>query len=446
MTNKSFKVITLGCKVNQYESAYLKDSLAGAGWQQAGKDETSDVVIINTCIVTQKAAHQSRQAIRKAIRENPDGYIAAVGCYAQTLPKEISQIEGVGLIADNRMKADIPHFLINGGASSKTTVLLKQYEADAPFDSLDIRSFPDRTRAYLKIQDGCQSFCSYCIVPFTRGPYRSLAPEKVLHMLEVLSGQGYKEVVFTGIHLGKYGVDLKDDTDLVSLLQMVGREDYPLRIRLSSIEPNEIEMGLIEMAASERWLCRHFHIPLQSGDNRVLKMMNRKYTTRGFAEIVEAIYSKIPHVCIGVDIMSGFPGEDSKAHRNSCSLIKDLPLSYLHVFPFSPRPGTAANKFKDRVDSRVIKKRAAELRDLGERKRNLFYRGCLQEEFQVLGEGWDSETPGVMKGRSDNYLPVLFPSDHIRESPLVQVLMERIEGDVVVGSDLSRRPFKNHPI
>ena len=339
MTDKSFKVITLGCKVNQYESAYLKDSLAGAGWQQAGKDETSDVVIINTCIVTQKAAHQSRQAIRKAIRENPDGYIAAVGCYAQALPKEISQIEGVGLIADNRMKADIPRFLINGGASSKTTALLKRYEADAPFDSLDIRSFPDRTRAYLKIQDGCQSFCSYCIVPFTRGPYRSLAPEKVLHMLEVLSGQGYKEVVFTGIHLGKYGVDLKDDTDLVSLLQMVGREDYPLRIRLSSIEPNEIEMGLIEMAASERWLCRHFHIPLQSGDNRVLKMMNRKYTTRGFAEIVEAIYSKIPMYALVSISCPDFP---ERIQRLTGTVV---PLSKIYLFPicmcFPFHPGRA---------------------------------------------------------------------------------------------------------
>ena len=444
MTNKFFKVITLGCKVNQYESAYMKETLAGAGWRQVDREEMSDVVIINTCIVTQKAAHQSRQAIRKAIRENPGGYIAAVGCYAQALPEEISQIEGVGLIADNRMKADIPRFLIKSGASSKTTVLLKQYEAEAPFDFLNIRYFPDRTRAYLKIQDGCQSFCSYCIVPFTRGPYRSLTPEKVLHMLEVLSGQGYREVVLTGIHLGKYGVDVKGDTDLASLLQMVGREGYPLRIRLSSIEPNEIDMGLIEMAASERWLCRHFHIPLQSGDNRVLKMMNRNYTTREFAEIIEAIYFKIPHVCIGVDIMSGFPGEDAKAHRNTCSLIKDLPLSYLHVFPFSPRPGTAADKFKGRVYPGVIKKRAAELRVLGEKKRNLFYQGCLQEEFQVLGEGRDSENPGMMKGRSDNYLPVLYRSAHTLEGQLAQVLMERVEGNMVIGNELSA--IKSHEV
>ena len=436
MANNSFKVITLGCKVNQYESAYLKETLAGAGWSQAGIDETCDVVIVNTCIVTQKAAHQSRQAIRKAIRENPHGYVAAVGCYAQSLPKELSQIEGVGLIADNRMKADIPDFLITGRTQSEKAVLLKRYEADAPFDFLDIRSFPDRTRSYLKIQDGCESLCSYCIVPFTRGPYRSLAPEKVLHILENLSGRDYREVVFTGIHLGKYGVDLGVDIDLVYLLQMVGKEDYPLRIRLSSIEPNEIGMDLIEMAASERWLCRHFHIPLQSGDNRVLKRMNRNYTARDFSEIIETIYAKIPHVCIGVDVMSGFPGEDSKAHQNTCSLIKNLPISYLHVFPFSPRPGTAAGRFKEGVVPKVIKERAAELRDLGEKKLNLFFEGCLKEKFQVLGESRDPEKPGMMKGRSDNYLPVLFHSDHIREGQLVQVLMERVEGNMVAGSVL----------
>ncbi|MBC8418845.1 MAG: tRNA (N(6)-L-threonylcarbamoyladenosine(37)-C(2))-methylthiotransferase MtaB [Desulfobacteraceae bacterium] len=431
---KSFKVITLGCKVNQYESAYLNEALTGAGWRRADKEETGDVVIVNTCIVTQRAAHQSRQAIRKAIRENPAGYVAAIGCYAQAFPKEISDIEGVGLIADNRMKADVPRFLISNQASCGKTALLRPFEQGTPFDFLDIRRFPDRTRAYLKIQDGCQSSCSYCIVPVTRGPYRSLVPEKVLFMLETLSAQGYREVVLTGIHLGRYGVDLRGDTDLVSLLQMIGREGYPLRIRLSSIEPNEMEGRLIEMVASEPWLCRHFHIPLQSGDNRVLKDMNRTYTSREFAEIIERVCSKIPHVAIGVDIMSGFPGEDSTAHRNSYSLIKDLPLSYLHVFPFSPRPGTAANAFKGKIDPDVIKNRAAELRGLGERKRQLFYQRCLNKEFPVLAEGWASEKGDVMKGRSDNYLPVLFRSPFDSDGQLVSVRMERVEGNMIVGS------------
>lgn len=436
MTNKSFKVITLGCKVNQYESAYLKEALAGAGWGQVGRDETCDVVIINTCIVTQKAAHQSRQAIRKAIRENPGGYVAAVGCYAQAFPEELSEIEGVGLIADNRMKGNVPDYLIKGGVSSKATVLLKAYETGAPFDFQEIKRFAGRTRAYLKIQDGCQSFCSYCIVPFTRGPYRSLAPEKVLRMIGTLSDQGYKEVVFTGIHLGKYGVDLRGDIDLLSLLKMVGREGYPLRIRLSSIEPNEISIGLVEMVASETWLCRHFHIPLQSGDNRVLKMMNRPYTAREFVRLIEAVYSKIPYAAIGVDIMSGFPGEDSKAHHNSFSLLQDLPISYLHVFPFSPRPGTAASTFKGRVGPEEVKKRAAELRALGEMKRRLFYQGCLQKEFPVLVEGWDSQERGIMKGRSDNYLPVLFSSAPHSKKELFQVLMKRVEGNRIIGTVL----------
>ncbi len=436
MTNepKIFKIITLGCKVNQYESAYLMETLALAGWRVAGRDETADVVIVNTCIVTQRAAHQSRQAIRKAIRENPAGYVAAVGCYAQVFPEELSEIEGLGLIADNRMKAGVPGFLVRGDASPETALLLKSFEPCARFSVMDICRFPGRARAYLKIQDGCESFCSYCIVPFARGPYRSLPPEKVIRMVETLSDQGYGEVVLTGIHLGKYGVDLGEGMDLVSLLRQIGGKGLPLRIRLSSIEPNEVRMGLIEMAASESWLCRHFHIPLQSGDDRVLDRMNRHYTAREFVNTIEAVYARIPHAAIGVDIMAGFPGEDSRAFDVGYSVLKDLPVSYLHVFPFSPRPGTAASRFKGRVDPEEIKERAARLRALGEWKRRLFYQGCLDREFPVLAEKWESRERGLMQGRSDNYLPVVFPvAPDFAQGP-VQVLMDRIEGRRLIGT------------
>ncbi|MBW2048614.1 MAG: tRNA (N(6)-L-threonylcarbamoyladenosine(37)-C(2))-methylthiotransferase MtaB [Deltaproteobacteria bacterium] len=436
-SSKSFKIITLGCKVNQYESVYFNETFTGAGWHQARVDEPGDVVVVNTCVVTQKAAHQSRQAIRKAIRENPCGCVAAVGCYAQTAPGELAEIAGLGLIADNRMKMEVPGSLIKGRSSARMTVLLREYEPCTPFDSFEIRSFPGRARAYLKIQDGCQSFCTYCIVPFTRGPYRSLAPERVLHMLKVLSEQGFMEVVLTGIHLGMYGVDLGEGSDLVSLLRMVGREGLPLRIRLSSIEPNEIKPELIAMAASERWLCRHFHIPLQSGDGRILKMMRRKYDAPDFAALIESLHSAIPDVCIGVDVMSGFPGEDSGAHRNTLSLVRDLPLSYLHVFPFSPRPGTVAEKLKGRVDPGIIKERAAELRGIGRKKRDLFYRSCLGKEFQVIGEGRDPEAPGLMKGRSDNYLPVLYPPGQRGEGEPVQVILHGIQGGRLRGSVLN---------
>jgi threonylcarbamoyladenosine tRNA methylthiotransferase MtaB len=436
MTNdpKTFRIITLGCKVNQYESAYLKEALTGAGWRVAGRDETADVAVVNTCIVTQRAAHQSRQAIRKAIRENPAGYVAAVGCYAQVFPQELSEIEGLGLIADNRMKAWVPGFLVRGDAFPGTALLLKSFERGARFDVMDICRFLGRARAYLKIQDGCESFCSYCIVPLARGPCRSLEPEKVLRMLESLSYQGYGEVVFTGIHLGKYGMDLGEGMDLVSLLRQIGREGFPLRIRLSSIEPNEVRMDLIEMAAFEPWLCRHVHIPLQSGDDRVLHRMNRHYTAREFADAIEAIYTRIPHAAIGVDIMAGFPGENSAAHDNSYSLLKDLPVSYLHVFPFSPRPGTAASRFKGRVAPEDIKKRAARLRDLGEKKRLLFFQGCLNREFPVLTEKWESRERGLIQGRSDNYLPVVFsPAPDAAGGPF-QVRMDRIEGRRIIGT------------
>jgi len=486
MTNgpKTFRIITLGCKVNQYESAYFSEALVAAGWRVAGGDETPDVVIVNTCIVTQKAAHQSRQAVRKAIREHPAGYVAAVGCYAQVFPEELSEIEGLGLIGDNRMKAEVPGFLVSivsgrqevrsdrrrnslkdehptsdgpitgnrepvssieypasgtavdmiAGVSYQPALLLKPFEPGARFDAMDISSFPGRARAYLKIQDGCESFCSYCIVPFARGPYRSLPPEKVIRRLETLSDQGYGEVVLTGIHLGKYGVDLKGGVDLVSLLGQVGREGFPLRIRLSSIEPNELKMELIEMAASESWLCRHVHIPLQSGDDRVLHRMNRHYTAREFADIVKAVHTNIPHAAIGVDIMAGFPGEDSKAFDSGYSLLKDLPVSYLHVFPFSPRPGTAASRFSGRVAPEEIKERTARFRALGERKQRLFYQGCLGREFSVLTEKWESREKRLMQGRSDNYLPVIFPMTRDSVQGPFRVRMEQIEGRRVIGT------------
>ena len=430
----TFKIITLGCKVNQYESAYLEEGLEDAGWRVAGSDETADVVIVNTCIVTQRAAHQSRQAIRKAIRESPGGYVAAVGCYAQVFPRELSEIEGLGLIADNRMKASVLDFLVRGDASPQTALLLKSFEPGDRFDAMEIHRFPGRARAYLKIQDGCESFCSYCIVPFARGPYRSLAPERVLTMLETLSKQGYREVVLTGIHLGKYGKDLEGDVDLVSLLRQTGREGFPLRIRISSIEPNEVKMELIEMAASEPWLCRHLHIPLQSGDDRILQKMNRGYTVREFSNTIEAVYTRIPLAAIGVDIMAGFPGEDSTAYENSYSLLEDLPISYLHVFPFSPRSGTAASRFKGGVAPEEIKRRAARLRALGDLKRLLFFHGCLNREFTVLAEKWESLEIGLMQGRSDNYLPTVFPlSPYSVEGPF-RVRMERVEGRRVIGA------------
>jgi len=431
--SRTFKVITLGCKVNQYESAFMEESLNGAGWQRAADGTSADVLVVNTCIVTHKAAHQSRQAIRKAIRENPGSKVAAVGCYAQAFPEELEIIEGLSLIANNRVKVEIPNLLTTLPKSCKKTKALPPFEPETPFDVLEIRNFPGRTRAYLKIQDGCRSFCTYCIVPYARGPYRSLAPEKVSEALERFAEQGYGEVVLTGIHLGKYGVDLTGQTDLTGLLKMVGKKGLPLRLRLSSLEPQELDTEIIEMATSESWLCPHFHIPLQSGDDRILKKMNRHYTTKQFAEKIEKIRAAIPQGAIGVDVMAGFPGEDSAAHENAVSLLRDLPVSYLHVFPFSPRKGTPAFHYKGRVDIDTIKKRASGLRTLGREKRMRFHKNCLGDTFEVLVEGAYAENEALMTGAGENYLPFLFPSDEELQGRLVRMRAKQLLGNRVLG-------------
>lgn len=427
---KTFTITTLGCKVNQCESATLRESLMQAGWVPAEKGGSADVIVVNTCIVTQRASYQSRQAVRKAIRENPSALIAATGCYAQTFPEELSRIEGLDLIAGNSLKGRLHKILQECEKGRPTCLPQANFGASL---SEEVLPLSERTRSFLKIQDGCDSFCSYCIVPFSRGPMRSLEPLKAIALLRSLSEEGYKEVVLTGIHLGKYGVDLSPATSLKDLLRLIGKESLPLRIRLSSIEPKEVAPDLIRMAASEEWLCRHFHVPLQSGDNEILKRMNRNYTSEDYARLVESIHNQIPLAAIGVDIMAGFPGEGDQAYRNTYDLVKDLPLSYFHVFPFSPRQGTAAWDFKGRVDDREIKKRAEALRTLGQKKRETFYRSCVGKTFQVLAQGWDRSRMGMIQGLSDNYLPVLFPFPREIKNEMLSVTIERVENTTIWG-------------
>jgi threonylcarbamoyladenosine tRNA methylthiotransferase MtaB len=434
--HKRFKVITLGCKVNQYESASLKESLASLGWTPAGEGNP-EVTVVNTCIVTQRAAHQSRQEIRKAVREAGEGRVVVTGCYAQAFPEEILRIEGVGLVVGNASKGKLARLLSEGADSGEKGFPVEGFPSGSPFERLPIGVFPERTRAVLKIQDGCESFCSYCIVPYARGPYRSLPEKAVLEEIRHFCEKGHKEIVLTGIHLGKYGFDLGEGAGLTSLLAAIGKEGFPARVRLSSLESMELEDALIEMAADGEWLCRHFHIPLQSGDDGILKRMNRPYGARHFEGLVGKIHGRSPLTCIGVDVMAGFPGEDEKAHGNTCSLIRDLPISYLHVFPFSPRRGTPAARFAGRVSPDELKRRAAERREIGRVKREAFYRSCLGKEFQVLAEG--PASGGMTKGFTDNYLPVFFPSREPLENVFVRVRVEASDQNGVTGSLLS--PF-----
>ncbi len=422
--SKLFKIITLGCKVNQYESAFIEESLIDMGCQKVNWDREAELVVINGCIVTAKASYQSRQAIRRAIRENPEALIAVIGCYSQVFPGELSQINGVDLIAGNRGKSSLPELLFDSNHYNPPLILREDFGVSTPFEQIPIKRFSDRTRAFLKIQDGCESFCSYCIVPMARGPLRSLEPDKAIKILKDLERSGYKEVVLTGINLGKYGSDFRDGINLTKLLIEIGKNISQLRIRLSSLEPTEIERKLIELMASHSWLCSHFHISLQSGDDVVLKRMNRHYTARMSTRLVNDINRLIPKASIGVDVLVGFPGEDERAFNNTFDLLKDLDISYLHVFPYSRREGTAAARFSDQLDHKKIKERAFLLRSLDKEKRKIFRGSLVGKTFWVLTEGWSDQDRSLISGLSDNYVRFTFPSKSLIKNKIVKVRAE----------------------
>ena len=418
---KYFKTISLGCRVNQYETAWLDEQLTSKGMLYEEDIKKADAVIINTCYVTASAANQCRQVIRKVIREAPDAKVTVTGCYAQIEPEALKAIKGIALIAGNSLKHNVPELIFEKTPKSGCSVLTQPFSPDFSFKEMPIKIFPGRTRAMVKIQDGCESKCSYCIVPKARGPYRSLPCNDILTILSSIADNGIKEVVLTGIHLGMYGPDI--NSSLPGLLKLIGKSGFPFRIRLSSIEPTEITRELIELVAHEPWLCRHFHIPLQSGDNNILLNMNRRYTVSEYEKIIFLIRDEIPLAGIGVDVMTGFPGESEAAHANTLNFIEDMPISYLHVFPFSPRPFTAAEKMDNKVPLDIKKKRSAQLRALGEKKRSGFFKDSIGHCFNVVSEG--SKHSVMAKGFSDTYLPVRFKAATGSEGSLFNVHIEQ---------------------
>ena len=352
---KKFLIKTLGCKVNQCESEAIGNALMESG-QVLGfaDDDTVDVVIINTCTVTGKAGMQSRQAVRQAIRSHPGARIVVTGCHAQTAAAELSAIDGVDLVIGNPDKHRIPQLLLEeisplSGSHPQAACCSDVADVDR-FQAVPGIAHGSRTRPFLKIQDGCNAFCTYCIVPHARGRSRSLPQNQVLNQIEQLGRLGYREVVLTGIHIGCYGQDFHPAGDLYELLCRIRDAGTMDRIRISSIEPAELSNDIVNLAVSGKMsdgrFCRHFHIPLQSGDDKILSRMNRPYRRDYFSALVHGIHDRLPEAAIGVDTLIGFPGETDEAFQNTYDLINSLPVAYLHVFPFSARKGTPAFSFK----------------------------------------------------------------------------------------------------
>lgn len=404
-------VATLGCKVNQFESEALMDALEQKGYAPVPFEEGADITIINTCTVTHRADFQSRQMVRRVLRSNPNSMVIVTGCYAQVEPGTMARIEGVRYILGNEEKSRIVDFLprMQQGDFPRTKVSDIHQETSLP--DISPHSFHRHTRAFLKIQDGCNARCSYCIVPSARGRSRSLPPDKVFEHLKALQERGFKEVVLTGIHIGAYGRDLNPPFPLERLLERLEKEETPDRIRLSSIEPGDFSPDLISSLSRSAKVCPHLHIPIQSADDEILKKMNREYDRSFLSGLLRELHQSIPELSTGADVIVGFPGETEEAFKNTYGFIESLPFSYLHVFPFSRRKGTPAARFPHPVDEGMIKKRAERMRSLGKQKRQDFYQRFLNQELKVLIEGRREKEHGRWKGLSRNYIPVFLASE-----------------------------------
>lgn len=424
----TYKITTLGCKVNQYESEAIARQLETSDWRSTQKDEPSDLCIVNTCTVTQKASMQSRQAVRQAVRANPGARIVVTGCYAQTAAEDLRKIEGVDHVIGHSEKHKIANRVSAATKvqENRPVSVCADIRQEQQFKQFSETVYGTRTRPFLKIQDGCDAFCTYCIVPFARGPSRSMPLSDVLEHIKQLGKAGYHEVVLTGVHLGNYGLDLFPKINLYDLLCRADASNLIDRIRLSSIEPLELNNDIIEYVAKSRRFCRHFHIPLQSGDDDVLKKMQRPYTRNYFHDLVFKINKQLPDAAVGVDILVGFPGETREAFENTYNLILASPIAYLHVFPFSSRPGTPASKFADKVAPETIKKRCARIRRLGVEKKVGFYKKFRGQILEVLIEETRDKKTALLRGISSNYIPVLIDAPDAHMNTIVQVRIEKL--------------------
>jgi threonylcarbamoyladenosine tRNA methylthiotransferase MtaB len=402
---------TLGCKVNQFESEAIIDSLEHQGYRTVPFGDLADITIINTCTVTHRADFQSRQMVRKALRFSPNSLVIVTGCYAQVDPQAFAETKGVTYLLGNREKYLLPNLLPQIEQGRMERLQISDIEKETQFLDVPLYSFHRHTRAFLKIQDGCDAHCSYCIVPHARGRSRSLSLDRIIGHCARLKEKGFKEVVLTGIHIGSYGQDFSSPFSLEKLLERLEHAETPPRIRLSSIEPLDFSPALISFLTQSLKVCPHLHIPIQSADDDILRKMNRDYASSFLSSLINDLYRRIPQLSLGADVIVGFPGETETQFQHTRELIETLPFSYLHVFPFSGRKGTPASRFPHPVRESIITERAETLRTLGNRKRQSFYGKFLHQELNVLVQDRQDKRTGYWKGLSRNYVPVLITHD-----------------------------------
>lgn len=400
---------TLGCKVNFYDTEAIWQLFKNEGYEQVDFETTADVYLINTCTVTNTGDKKSRQIIRRAVRRNPDAVIAVTGCYAQTSPAEIMAIEGVDLVIGTQDREKIMTFVNQIQDDRQPVNAVRNIMKTRDFEELNVPDFSERTRAFLKIQEGCNNFCTFCIIPWSRGLSRSREAQSVLEQARQLVASGYKEIVLTGIHTGGYGDDM-ENYNLTSLLWDLDKIDGLERIRISSIEASQIDDAMIEVLNRSSKMCRHLHIPLQAGENSVLKRMRRKYTTEEFAAKIKRLHEAMPGVAITTDVIVGFPGETEEMFESGFRFMEELKFAEMHVFPYSKRTGTPAARMDEQVEEEVKNERVHKLIDLSEKMQLQYAKQYVGEVLDVIPERDYKGAPGtgLVMGYTDNYIQVVF--------------------------------------
>lgn len=416
---------TLGCKVNHYETEAIWQLFKEADYDRVDFNTNADVFVINTCTVTNTGDKKSRQIIRRAIRQNPEAVVCVTGCYAQTSPAEIMDIPGVDVVVGTQDRTKLLDYIEQYKKEREPINGVGNIMKNRTYEELEVPYFTDRTRASLKIQEGCNNFCTFCIIPWARGLMRSRDPEKVVEQASQLVDSGYKEIVLTGIHTGGYGQDLKN-YNLAQLLRDLETVDGLERIRISSIEASQLTDEVIDVIAHSNKVVRHLHIPLQSGSDSVLKRMRRKYSMAHFSERLTKLHELLPGLAVTSDVIVGFPGETEEEFQQTYDFIVDHHFSELHVFPYSPRIGTPAARMDDQVDENVKNERVHRLINLSDQLAKSYASNFDQEVLEVIPEE-EGDQPGTLIGYADNYMKVQFEADPSLIGELVKVKITRAD-------------------
>lgn len=425
--------VTLGCRVNQYETEAMAEKFIKDGYEVVNHSEVADVYVINTCTVTNVGDRKSRQMISKVKKLNEAAIVAVVGCYSQVAPEEVSKIQGVDIILGTKNKGQIVYYVNRVREEEKQFVEVNDVFRDKKFEELNIEEYQDKTRAFLKIQDGCNRFCSYCLIPYARGGVCSKAPEKIIEEVKKLAYHGFKEVILSGIHTASYGVDLSGEWNLLKILEEIDNIEGIERIRIGSIDPMFFTNNTIDKISKLTKLCPHFHLSLQSGCDDTLKRMNRKYTTAEYKNIVMELRKNIKDVSITTDIIVGFPGETETEFEATYKFLENIKLGKMHIFKYSPREGTKAATMENQIDGNIKEKRSKALIELNRKLEEEFINKFIGRTMEVLYETNFQGDEKLYEGYTPNYIKVVTSSENNITGNILKTRLNSIKAEYAIG-------------